>query len=359
MKQKAVVFGVTGQDGSYLAELLLEKGYYVVGVARRTSTPNTTRIDHLIGKEFFVLESGDVLDFSSVYNIMWGHNPDEVYNLAAQSHVGVSFDQPSVTWDITAKGCLNILESIVKLEKQPRFYQASSSEMFGDSFSIDENQNRFQNETTRFNPQSPYAIAKLAAHNLTELYRKIHGLHASCGILFNHESERRGDNFVTKKISKYIASFQEFLDYSNDLQMEDQTLFREYLVASAPRLHLGNLNACRDWGHAKDYVRAMWLMLQYDKPDTYVIATGETNSVQDFLQEAFKHVGIEDYAQFIRIDEKQFRPSEVPYLKGDYSKARKKLGWTPEISFEDLVSTMVQYDIARLKNDKQSSYSLK
>ena len=358
MKQKAIIFGVTGQDGSYLAELLLEKDYYVVGVSRRTSTSNTSRIDHLIGKEFFVLESGDVLDFSSVYNIMWKHHADEVYNLAAQSHVGVSFEQPIVTWDITAKGCLNILEGIVKLSKKPRFYQASSSEMFGDSFSVDDNQNRFQNETTIFNPQSPYAIAKLAAHKMTELYRKIHGLHASCGILFNHESKRRGENFVTRKISKYIASFRQFLDEAHHMGIENQTLLNNYIGGAAPKLYLGNLEACRDWGHAKDYVRAMWLMLQMEKPDTYVIATGETHSVKDFVEEAFKHLDIGNYSSFIRIDEKQFRPSEVPFLKGDYSKARKKLGWTPEISFEDLVSTMVQYDIARLTNDTQTAYSV-
>ena len=358
MKQKAIIFGVTGQDGSYLAELLLDKGYYVIGVSRRTSTPNTSRIDHLFGKDSFVLESGDVLDFSSVYNILWKHNADEVYNLAAQSHVGISFKQPAATWDITAKGCLNILEGVVKLSKKPRFYQASSSEMFGDTFSEDANGNKFQNETTKFNPQSPYAIAKLAAHNLTELYRKTHGLHASCGILFNHESERRGENFVTKKISSYIASLKKFFDEADNLGIEDETLFQNYIKDASPKLSLGNLRACRDWGHAKDYVRAMWLMLQQEEPDTYVIATGETHSVKNFLEDSFAYIGITDYDAFIKTDKNQFRPSEVPYLKGDYSKAKEKLGWNPEISFEDLVSTMVQYDIARLTNDKQPTYSV-
>jgi len=358
MKQKAIIFGVTGQDGSYLAELLLDKGYYVIGVSRRTSTSNTSRIDHLFGKDGFVLESGDVLDFSSVYNILWKHHADEVYNLAAQSHVGISFEQPIVTWDITAKGCLNILEGIVKLSKKPRFYQASSSEMFGDAFSIDSNGNKFQNESTNFNPQSPYAIAKLAAHKITELYRKTHDLHASCGILFNHESERRGENFVTRKISSYMALFKKFLDQAYHLEIEDETLFQNYIKNAAPKLSLGNLSACRDWGHAKDYVRAMWLMLQQDEPDTYVVATGETHSVKDFVEDSFAYVGITDYDAFIKMDKSQLRPSEVPYLKGDYSKAKEKLGWTPEISFEDLVSTMVQYDIARLTNDKQPTYSV-
>ena len=338
MKQKkAIIFGVTGQDGSYLAELLLEKDYYVIGVSRRASSPNTSRIDHLLEKDSFVLESGDALDFSSVYNILWKHHADEVYNLAAQSHVGVSFQQPIVTWDITAKGCLNILEGVVKLSKKPRFYQASSSEMFGDSFTMSEDGEKFQNETTVFNPQSPYAVAKLAAHKMTELYRKTHNLHASCGILFNHESERRGENFVTRKISKYISTFDRF----------------------GPKLYLGNLEACRDWGHARDYVRAMWLMLQQDEPDTYVIATGETHSVKDFVKLSFECIGIEDYESFVEIDINQLRPSEVPFLKGDYTKAKEALGWEPEISFKDLVSIMVQHDIARIDNDTQTAYSIK
>ncbi len=337
---KAVIFGVTGQDGSYLSELLLEKGYYVVGVARRTSTSNTSRIDHLLENKNFIVESGDILDFANIHDILWRHHADEVYNLAAQSHVGISFNQPLLTWDITAKGCLNILESIAKLSKQPRFYQASSSEMFGDQYTTSESGDKYQSEDTLFNPQSPYAVAKLAAHKMTELYRKIHDLHASCGILFNHESERRGENFVTRKISKYISTFDPFSRHNS-------------------KLYLGNLDSCRDWGHAKDYVRAMWLMLQQDKPDTYVIATGITHSVRDFVIEAFRCVGVDDYERFVEIDQKQIRPSEVPYLKGDCSKAKETIGWMPEISFEDLVSIMVQYDIARITNDTQATYSVK
>ena len=335
--KKAVIFGVTGQDGSYLSELLLEKDYYVIGVARRTSTPNTGRINHLLDNRNFLLESGDVLDFANIYDILWRHNADEVYNLAAQSHVGVSFKQPVLTWDITAKGCLNILEAVTKLSKKPRFYQASSSEMFGDQYTTSESGDRYQSEDTLFNPQSPYAVAKLAAHKMTELYRKTHGLHASCGILFNHESERRGENFVTRKISKYISTFDPF----------------------GSKLYLGNLDSCRDWGHAKDYVRAMWMMLQQDEPDTYVIATGVTHSVRDFVRESFKCIGVDDYEKFVEIDEKQIRPSEVTYLKGDCSKAKDTIGWMPEISFEELVSIMVQYDIARITNDTQATYSIK
>ena len=337
MNKVAVIFGVTGQDGSYLSEFLLDKDYHVVGVARRTSTPNTSRISHLLDNKNFTLESGDVLDFANIHDILWRHRADEVYNLAAQSHVGVSFKQPILTWDITAKGCLNILESITKLDKKPRFYQASSSEMFGDQYTISKSGDKHQAEDTLFNPQSPYAVAKLAAHKMTELYRKTHSLHASCGILFNHESERRGENFVTRKISKYISTFDPL----------------------GPKLYLGNLDSCRDWGHAKDYVRAMWLMLQQDSPGTYVIATGVTHSVRDFVREAFKCIGVDDYEKFVEIDKKQIRPSEVPYLKGDYSKAREAMGWMPEISFGDLVSIMVQYDIARTTNDTQSTYSVK
>ena len=335
--KKAVIFGVTGQDGSYLSELLLEKDYYVIGVARRTSTPNTGRINHLLDNRNFLLESGDVLDFANIYDILWRHNADEVYNLAAQSHVGVSFKQPVLTWDITAKGCLNILEAVTKLSKKPRFYQASSSEMFGDQYTTSESGDRYQSEDTLFNPQSPYAVAKLAAHKMAELYRKTHDLHASCGILFNHERERRGENFVTRKISKYISTFDPF----------------------GSKLYLGNLDSCRDWGHAKDYVRAMWMMLQQDEPDTYVIATGVTHSVRDFVRESFKCIGVDDYEKFIEIDEKQIRPSEVTYLKGDCSKAKDTIGWMPEISFEELVSIMVQYDIARITNDTQATYSIK
>ena len=367
MDKKAVIFGVTGQDGYYLSKLLLEKGYSVVGVCRRVSTTNTSRIDGLIQHEGLQIEQGDVTDFGSVYDILSKHCPDEVYNLAAQSHVGTSFNQPSLTWDITAKGCLNILEVIRKQSPShpwncgpTRFYQASSSEMFGDQYTINRSGDKFQNEKTAFNPQSPYAIAKLAAHKTTQLYRKAYGIHASCGILFNHESEMRGDSFVTKKITKYIGELNEWLSNKHiephdcsELEDDgdeigfDASRFLDAMVTynTFPKLKLGNLTACRDWGHAEDYVRAMWLMLQQDSPDDYVIATGETHTVEDFLIEAFSCRGFANHKQFVTQDSSLFRPSEVPYLKGDYSTAKEKLGWTPKISFKELVRRMVDYDI--------------
>ena len=360
MDKKAVIFGVTGQDGYYLSRLLCDKGYSVVGVCRRTSTSNTTRIDNLIKSGALQIVQGDVTDFGSVYDVISEHRPDEIYNLAAQSHVGTSFNQPSLTWDITAKGCLNILEVIRKSDHDHRFYQASSSEMFGDQYSISRSGDKFQNEDTSFNPQSPYAIAKLAAHNTTQLYRKAYGLHASCGILFNHESEMRGESFVTKKITKYIGELNEWLSNKHiephdcsELEDDgdkigfDASRFLDSKVTynTFPKLKLGNLTACRDWGHAEDYVKAMWLMLQQDTPGDYVIATGETHTVEEFLIEAFACKGFECHKRFVVQDSSLFRPSEVPYLKGDYSAAKESLGWTPKISFKELVHRMVDYDI--------------
>ena len=359
---KAVIFGISGQDGSYLAEFLLEKGYNVIGVTRRSSSVNTSRIDHLISNDGMTLVEGDITDLSSVYSILEANKPDEVYNLAAQSHVGTSFNQPLFTWDVTAKGCLNILEAIIRVDGGIKFYQASSSEMFGDAYSENYDRGKFQNEETPFNPQSPYAIAKLAAHKATELYRKIYGLHASCGILFNHESERRGENFVTKKISSYVANLYGFLssfhylesdvdiiDYSDTHIAIDGSKFVDTKAShyTFPKLGLGNLSACRDWGYAKDYVEAMWLMLQEEEPNTYVISTGETHSVKDFLTAAFQVIGINDYQTYITADLSQFRPSEVPYLKGDSSKAKERLGWEPKTSFQELVNIMVKYDLER------------
>tara|TARA_R110002020_G_scaffold133090_3_gene297015 strand:+ start:2016 stop:3041 length:1026 start_codon:yes stop_codon:yes gene_type:complete len=335
MNKKAVVFGITGQDGSYLAELLLDKNYDVVGVTRRVSTGNTGRIAHLMDCPRLRLVEGDLTDYSSILRIIEEYQPQEVYNLAAMSHVGTSFDQPLLSFDVTGKGCLNILEVLREHSPHTRFYQASSSEMFGDALT-QRGGDKFQDENTLFRPQSPYAIAKLAAHHATRLYRQSYSLHASCGILFNHESERRGGRFVTKKITKYIA--QLYTHFKNGGLRE-----------SAPLLYLGNLDAKRDWGHAEDYVRAMWLMLQEDNPDDYVIATGETHSVRDFLESSFATIGIEDYMTFVRQDSRFMRPSEVPYLKGNYSKAKVVLGWKPLVSFDDLVSRMVDYDIKQVK----------
>ena len=359
---RAVIFGISGQDGSYLAEFLLEKEYDVIGVIRRSSSANTSRVDHLISNDRLTLVEGDITDLSSIYSILEFHKPDEVYNLAAQSHVGTSFTQPLLTWDVTGKGCMNILEAIVRVDENIKFYQASSSEMFGDTYSEHYVKGKFQNEETSFNPQSPYAIAKLAAHKATELYRKIHGLHASCGILFNHESERRGENFVTKKISSYVADLSRFLssfhypdftvdiiDYSKTHIAVDASGFVDVKATyvTFPKLGLGNLAACRDWGYAKDYVEVMWLMLQQDNPNTYVISTGETHSVKDFLSSAFQVIGVNDYEICIVSDLSQFRPSEVPYLKGDSTKAKERLGWEPKTSFQELVNIMVKYDLER------------
>jgi GDPmannose 4,6-dehydratase len=315
----AVIIGVTGQDGSYLSELLLAKNYKVVGVSRRASTITTGRINHLMENPDFEYVEGDITDFASMERAIDEYGPDEVYNLAAQSHVHTSFTQPMHTWDVDAKGVLNLLE-IMRSHPNARFYQASTSEMFGKN--IDEN--GYQSENTIFMPQSPYAISKVAAHHLVRLYRDSYNLHASAGILFNHEGPRRGEFFVTRKITKYVAQL-------------------EVKGVDGP-LRLGNLNAHRDWGDAEDYVEAMYLMLQQDDPSDYVIATGETHTVRDFVREAFGCIKL-DYAQHVVVDPKFYRPAEVEYLRGDATKARENLGWQPKTSFRDLVHKMVQHDI--------------
>ncbi len=369
----AIVFGVTGQDGSYLAELLLKKDYKVVGVSRRSSTDNTERLTEVLKNKNFIFKEGDITDAFCVSNFIMEYRPQEIYNLAAQSHVGTSFKQASLTWDITAKGCLNILEAINSIDNSIRFYQASSSEMFGSNFTYDED-DKYQDELTEFSPNSPYAVAKLAAHNLVRVYRESYNLHGSCGILFNHESERRGEKFVTRKITKWIG---EFINWEKESAIElpskgDRFTFdntyedigipqeRMFLDAvrnpSFPKLRLGNLDAYRDWGHAEDYVYAMWLMLQQDVPDDYVVATGEAYSIRNFLEVAFKCIDIEDYKQYVVIDPEFFRPCEVPYLKGSYCKAKDKLGWEPNISFSQLVERMVKNDIQSHSRYVESSY---
>ena len=335
---KAIITGITGQDGSHLADLLLDKGYEVVGITRRTSTDNTGRIKHLLDNENFHLESGDVTDVSSIVRILKKHNDSmqtEFYNLGAQSHVAESFKQPGSTWDITGKGVLNILQSIVDLDmKHIRFYQASSSEMFGASCDTDADPSqkigtmkRYQDENTKFLPQSPYAIAKCAAHYMTRLFREGYGLHASAGILFNHEGPRRGETFVTRKITKWIGDFVKS-GRSDDF----------------PQLRLGNLDAYRDWGYAGDYVEAMWTMLQEKEPDDYVICTGETHTIREFLDVAFEHIDIKDWTQYVVVDPEFYRPAEVDYLRGRNKKSKEKLGWKPKHSFEDLVKLMVDHD---------------
>lgn len=348
--KKALIWGITGQDGSYLAELLLAKGYAVTGVTRRVSVSTLARIEHLLPKINIV--EGDITDGFNVSKVIEDTKPDEIYNLAAQSHVGTSFKQPSLTWDITAGGALNILEAIrySPRKSEIRFYQASSSEMFGCSY--DECGRKYQDENTKFMPQSPYAIAKLAAHHLVRNYRDSYGIHASSGILFNHESERRGEHFVTRKITKWIG---EFVKWSNKVNLSEDVAFDDhYIVAtrdSFPKLRLGNLDAKRDWGHAQDYVNAMWLMLQQEVPDDYVVATGQTYSVRQFLDAAFARVGIDDWSNYVVVDPEFYRPAEVDYLLGIPVKAETKLGWRREISFTQLAERMVDHDVqeARLQ----------
>ena len=373
----AMIFGVTGQDGSYLAELLLKKNYNVIGVTRRVSVDTLSRIKHLTDDERLILVEGDVTDCFCVNKLIRDYFPREIYNLAAQSHVGVSFDQPSLTWDVTASGCLNILEAIRYSGKAARikFYQASSSEMFGKSYSVETNEytfdhgsvtggkaTKYQNEKTPFVPQSPYAIAKLAAHHLVRNYRDSYGIFGCCGILFNHESERRGEKFVTRKITKWIGEFLNWEKKSaRDVPDAPRFTINEETISipiermyidqiahpSFPKVRLGNLNAKRDWGHAEDYVKAMFAMMQQAAPDDYVIATGKTHSIRDFLDAAFNAVGMSGWKDFVVIDKLFYRPAEVDHLLGDPGKAKKELKWEPSISFEQLVERMVKHDVEK------------
>tara|TARA_Y100001970_G_scaffold158371_1_gene193689 strand:- start:6645 stop:7622 length:978 start_codon:yes stop_codon:yes gene_type:complete len=315
----ALITGITGQDGSYLAESLLDKGYDVIGMVRRSSTVNYERIAHIQGAIQFV--NGDLLDQISLIDAIKEHNPDEVYNLAAQSFVQTSFGQPVLTGETTALSVTRILDAIRNVDPSTRFYQASSSEMFGKVAEVP------QNEGTPFYPRSPYGVAKVYGHWITVNYRESYNLHASSGILFNHESPRRGLEFVTRKISYGAASIKLGLE---------------------TKLALGNLDSKRDWGFAGDYVEAMWLMLQEDSPDDYVICTGETHSVREFCEVAFGHLGL-SYEDHVEVDEKFFRPAEVDLLVGDYSKASSKLQWAPKTTFEELVTMMVDADMALLE----------
>lgn len=328
--KKALITGITGQDGSYLAELLLEKGYEVYGIIRRASTFNTDRIDHIYqdphekGARLHLIY-GDLTDSSSISSILSEVKPDEVYNLAAQSHVRVSFDIPEYTGDATALGVVRLLEAIHKLGlKDTRFYQASSSEMFGEVQAVP------QNEETPFYPRSPYGVAKLYGHWITKNYRESYGMYACSGILFNHESPRRGETFVTRKITRAVAHIKAGLQ---------------------DKLYLGNLDSKRDWGYAKEYVEAMWLMLQQDKPDDYVIATNETHTIREFLEVAFGHVGLK-WENYVEIDPRYYRPAEVDLLIGDYKKAEEKLGWKPKTTFKELTELMVDEDIKSLKDQQ-------
>ncbi len=315
MARRALITGITGQDGSYLAELLLDRGYEVVGMVRRSSTVNFERIAHL--QHRLTLVPGDVLDEISMIEILSTHRPDEVYNLAAQSFVQTSFQQPVLTGETTALGVTRLLDAIRIVDPDIRFYQASSSEMFGKVQEVP------QKESTPFYPRSPYGVAKVYGHWITINYRESYDLHASSGILFNHESPRRGMEFVTRKISHTAAQIK---------------------LGLAEELRLGNLEAQRDWGFAGDYVEAMWLMLQQDHPDNYVISTNETHSVREFCEVAFGHVDL-DWEQYVVMDEAFMRPAEVDLLVGDSTKARTELGWTPQVDFQNLVTMMVGADL--------------
>lgn len=325
-RKKALITGITGQDGSYLAEFLLKKGYEVHGIVRRSSSFHTDRIGYIIPqtqqtKSHLFLHYGDLTDTSNLARLIERIVPDEIYNLGAQSHVRISFDVPLYTADVDALGTLRLLEAIRESRVKTKFYQAASSEMFGKV------QETPQKETTPFYPRSPYGVAKLFSYWITRNYREAYGIFACNGILFNHESPRRGENFVTRKIAISVA---------------------EILAGKRDKLYLGNLDASRDWGYAPEYVEAMWMMLQQDKPDDYVIATGETHTVGEFVEECFRLAGIKDWKKYIDIDERYFRPTEVEYLKGDSSKARKVLGWKPKTTFKELVKIMFESECKKL-----------
>jgi GDPmannose 4,6-dehydratase len=320
--KKALITGITGQDGSYLAELLLAKGYEVFGLVRRSSSFNTERIDHLYRDPHepdvrLKLIYGDLNDASSLNHILRKVRPDEIYNLGAQSHVRVSFDVPEYTGEVTGLGCVRLLEAIRESDLECRYYQASSSELYGKVVETP------QRETTPFHPRSPYACAKAYAYYITVNYRESYGMHASNGILFNHESPRRGETFVTRKVTRAVARIK--------LGVQD-------------KLFMGNLEAKRDWGFAGDYVEGMWRMLQQDTPDDYVLATGETYAVSELLEEAFGCLGLE-WRKYVEVDPRYFRPAEVDLLLGDASKAREKLGWKPKVGFKELVRMMVDADL--------------
>ncbi|MBA2725306.1 MAG: GDP-mannose 4,6-dehydratase [Actinobacteria bacterium] len=325
--KKALITGVTGQDGSYLAELLLQKGYEVHGLIRRASSFNTGRLDpiyrdpHESGVRFF-MHYGDLSDSGSLVNLVRNLEPDEIYHLGAQSHVKVSFEIPEYTSDATGMGTVRMLEAIRASGVDTRFYQASSSEMFGAAAPP-------QSEATPFHPRSPYGVAKVFAHHMTVNYREAHGLYACSGILFNHESERRGETFVTRKVTRAVARIK---------------------AGIQDKVYLGNLDAKRDWGYAKEYVEAMWLMLQQDEPDDFVIATGKAHTVREFCELAFSHAGLE-WQKHVELDPQYLRPSEVDFLLGDPSKATAKLGWAPRTTFEELGRLMVDADIQLLEDE--------
>ncbi|MDX6575569.1 MAG: GDPmannose 4,6-dehydratase [Blastocatellia bacterium] len=331
MTKTALISGITGQDGSFLAEVLLEKGYEVYGIIRRSSSFNTDRIDHLYQDPHekgtrLRLVYGDLNDSSSLNTILRQVKPDEIYNLGAQSHVRVSFDIPEYTGEVTGLGTVRFLEAIRELGMTPKFYQASSSELYGKVFETP------QTETTPFYPRSPYACAKAYAYHITVNYRESYGLFASNGILFNHESERRGETFVSRKITRAATRIK--------LGLQD-------------KLYMGNLDARRDWGYARDYVEAMWMIMNAEEPDDYVVATGETHSVREFIEQTFGYLDLE-WEKYVEIDPRYFRPAEVDLLLGDASKVREKLGWEPKVTFDDLVKLMTDHDLQLAKQEAEA-----
>lgn len=330
--KRALITGITGQDGSYLAELLLSKGYEVFGIVRRSSSFNTERIDHLYQDPHepntrLRMFYGDLNDSSSLNNVLRKTNPDEIYNLGAQSHVRVSFDIPEYTGEVSGLGTVRLLEAIRETGIKPKFYQASSSELFGKVVETP------QTEQTPFYPRSPYACAKAYAYYITVNYRESYGLFACNGILFNHESERRGETFITRKVTRAATRIK---------------------LGLQEKLYVGNIDAKRDWGYARDFVEAMWLMLQADQPDDYVIATGETHSVRELLDEAFGHLDL-DWNKYVEIDPLYYRPAEVDLLLGDFSKAKRVLGWEPKVKFKDLVRIMVDHDLELARQEAESN----
>jgi len=331
MAKTALISGITGQDGSFLTELLLEKGYEVYGIIRRSSSFNTDRIDHLYqdphlkGTRLRLLY-GDLNDSSSLNTILRQVQPDEIYNLGAQSHVRVSFDIPEYTGEVTGLGTVRLLEAIREAGIRPKFYQASSSELFGQAATST------QNETTPFHPRSPYGCAKAYAYHITVNYRESYGLFACNGILYNHESERRGETFVSRKITRAATRIK---------------------LGLQEKLYLGNLEARRDWGYARDYVEAMWLIMNAAEPDDYVVATGETHSVREFLEQSFGYLDL-DWEKYVEIDPRYFRPAEVDWLLGDASKARQKLGWEPKVTFAELVKLMTDHDLELARQEAEA-----
>lgn len=361
-----VIFGAGGQDGHYLTRHLLELEHKVFAVIRRSSVNNAFKLADYVGHPNFRVMQGDVTDYSSVQNIIRKCKPAQIYNLASQSSVGVSFGQPIYTFQSITTGCLNILESIRDINKSCKYYQASSSEMFGSGYSVRKSRgfkvDKYQNEESPMRPLSPYGIAKLSAHNLVRMYRDSYKMYACSGILYNHESPMRGEAFVTRKITKWIGEFsawaEDRMDSSNfKIRLDDpDTIFcSTYDKVGFPKLRLGDLDIKRDWGHAEDYVNAMYMMMQYSRPDDYIVSTQESHSIQEFANEAFNCIGIIDSSNYIAIDKEFYRPSDIEHVTGDSSKIRTVLGWKPKYNFEQIVREMVEADLKDAKKKRRQA----